>query len=153
MKLFEIFGSVEIQGQVRIKIFDDDQEAYVVDKLWSDIKNAEETETFLNRTVTYMYAVCGNDGEPEQVFELEKNAEYFIPQIEKVYTHHNGDSYRCIALQRTQNGKPRDCVATLVREPDGYQLDAHGIQEYADHTICWDYSTGGHWPNGFLGVR
>ena len=60
---------------------------------------------------------------------------YITPQPGALYRNRNGDAYRC----ETQQGVMR-------RVSDGWTLIAHGIQQYEDGTIEWDYSTGGHWP-------
>lgn len=71
--------------------------------------------------------------------EREKNImKRLNPEVGKIYTNHNGADYRCEAL--LSDG------AIMERIKDGWTLHAHGICQYADGTIEWDYSTCGHWP-------
>ncbi|MVB10439.1 hypothetical protein CAFE_11280 [Caprobacter fermentans] len=62
------------------------------------------------------------------------------------YTNHNGSDYLCKSI-------PDDNSAEMVRIKDGWTLVAHGIQKYADGTIEWDYSTGGHWVKTSLEAK
>lgn len=71
--------------------------------------------------------------------------EYFIPEVGEVYTLRSGGKYRCLAVENTEFAPVGDHVATLLREPDGWRLDAHGIWRNEDGTIEWKYSTGGRW--------
>lgn len=59
------------------------------------------------------------------------------PQVGAKYANHNGSTYLCIGLLAG--------VAKMRRTSDGWTLDAHGVGQYPDGTIEWDYSTGGHW--------
>ena len=43
-------------------------------------------------------------------------------------------------LNRQQNKKG------MERVKDGWSLTAHGVIQYADGTIEWNYSTGEHFP-------
>ena len=61
-----------------------------------------------------------------------------IPEIEKIYTNRNGERYFCECVDA--NG-----TAVMRRISDGWTLLAHGICQYEDGTIEWDYSTGGRW--------
>ena len=56
-----------------------------------------------------------------------------------VYHNRNGSDYRC---ERRMGG----VNARMVRIPDGWRCMAHGVRQYEDGTIEWDYSTDGHWP-------
>lgn len=60
------------------------------------------------------------------------------PEVGTVYTNRNGSEYRC--KEFIADG------AIMERLKDGWTLNAHGVQQYEDGTIEWDYSTGGHWP-------
>lgn len=67
--------------------------------------------------------------------------ERIIPREGVTYRNRGGGTYRCV--RRVDDG-----TAAMVREPDGWTFDAHGVRQYRDGTIEWDYSTGGHWPGG-----
>lgn len=56
----------------------------------------------------------------------------------KVYRNRNGWDYLCQKNHRSG-------TVTLERVRDGWTLEAHGICQYEDGTIEWDYSTGGRW--------
>ena len=60
------------------------------------------------------------------------------PEIGRTYTNHNGNDYICRAI-------PEYGCAVMERLKDNWVLVAHGICQYDDGTIEWDYSTGGHW--------
>lgn len=67
---------------------------------------------------------------------------HLIPGL--TYKHAtNGSTYRCKRID--MNGKYYD--AKLERETDRWTFIAHGTRMDKDGTICWDYSTGGHWEN------
>lgn len=61
-----------------------------------------------------------------------------VLQVGQVYTNHNGSQYLCKAIREYG-------PVVMERITDGWTLNAHGVQMYADGTIEWDYSTGGHW--------
>ena len=61
-----------------------------------------------------------------------------------IYRLHGGGSYLCVEILKEE--KPAGAV--MRRLSDGYVLRAYGLWVYPDETICWDYSTGGHWPDG-----
>mgnify|MGYP001259451152 CR=1 FL=1 len=60
-----------------------------------------------------------------------------------VYDHSNGDQYKC--LGKTESG------TLMERVSDGWTLVAHGTRMDENGLICWNYSTGGYWPD--KGVR
>lgn len=62
---------------------------------------------------------------------------YITPIVGLVYTNRNGDDYIC----RSVNGSD----GIMERIKDSWTLVAHGIQQYGNGTIEWNYSTGGHW--------
>lgn len=74
------------------------------------------------------------------------NGTYIIPVIGQVYTNRNGGEYRCIdnVFCASDGVDPKDHIASFERVKDGWRLYAHGILEYEDGTIEWNYSTGGH---------
>ncbi|WP_050699009.1 hypothetical protein [Anaeromassilibacillus senegalensis] len=59
------------------------------------------------------------------------------PQIGEIYTNRNGDEYLCTNICNES--------VSMERLKDGWTLKAHGVRQYPDGTIEWDYSTGGHW--------
>jgi len=61
-----------------------------------------------------------------------------------VYDHSNGSQYRCLETYPYRD-------ALLERVSDGWTLIAHGTRQDENGLICWNYSTGGHWPD--KGVR
>lgn len=58
----------------------------------------------------------------------------------KVYTNRCGYEYRCV---RAYAGGD----AIMENLKTGWTLHAHGVQQYEDGTIEWDYSTGGHFAD------
>lgn len=76
--------------------------------------------------------------------------QYIIPVIGQTYLNRNGEEYRCISNMTYGNEeRARRALslgehwASMVRVKDGWSLTAHGIIQYADGTIEWNYSTGG----------
>lgn len=65
----------------------------------------------------------------------------YVLAIGEVYANRNGYKYLCKAIRAP------GCYV-LERTSDGWTLEAHIITMYADRTIEWDFSKGGHWPNG-----
>lgn len=61
------------------------------------------------------------------------------PQAGVVYHNRCGSDYICDSCYGGTN-------AIMVRIPDSWTCIAHGVRQYADGTIEWDYSTEGHWP-------
>ena len=71
---------------------------------------------------------------------MKERPELIIPREGTTYRNRNGKKYRCAQYINVE-------AAVMVREPDGWTLTAHGVRQYLDGTIEWDYSTDGHWPN------
>lgn len=69
---------------------------------------------------------------------------YFVPVVGQTYQNRNGEQYLCLGVHR--NTVLSDTTAEFERLKDRWTLIAHGIGRYADGTIEWNYSTGGHWP-------
>lgn len=61
------------------------------------------------------------------------------PQEGEIYHNRCGSDYLCKSSYGTLG-------ARMVRIPDGWTCKAHGVRQYADGTIEWDFSTEGHWP-------
>jgi len=60
------------------------------------------------------------------------------PEIGTIYQNRNGSRYRCTHAFI-------DGSVLMERLSDGWTLTAHGVCQYEDGTIEWDYSTGGRW--------
>ena len=71
--------------------------------------------------------------------EKRQNPRRFTPSIDRVYENAGGGFYRCELPV-----KPEPCTAWMQNTASGWMLLAHGIVRYADGTIEWNYSTGGH---------
>lgn len=54
----------------------------------------------------------------------------------------NGSRYKCLEPRPGFN-------AILERVPDRWTFEAHDTYADEDGKICWGYSTGGHWPDGY----
>ena len=76
-------------------------------------------------------------------------SERIIPEQGKIYTLHGGGSYLCVEVLRDESPEG----AVMRRLSDGYVLKAHGLRLAQNGTIHWDYSTGGHWPEGNVKAR
>lgn len=81
------------------------------------------------------------------------NRPYIIPVVGQTYRNRNGGEYRCIGTSfyaddaRKQRAVSLgEHIAWFERVKDGWQLAAHGVIQYEDGTIEWNYSTGGHFP-------
>ena len=61
----------------------------------------------------------------------------------------SGGRYICVDVLRDEN----PVGAVMRRLSDGYVLKAHGLWLTQNGTIHWDYSTGGHWPEGKIKPR
>ena len=72
-----------------------------------------------------------------------------IPEHGKIYNLHGGGSYICVEVLQDEN----PAGAVMRRLSDGYVLIAHGLWLAQNGTIHWDYSTGGHWPEGRIKPR
>lgn len=61
------------------------------------------------------------------------------PAVGQVYHNRGGADYRCTEV--LDSGR-----AVMVRLHDNWTLVAHGVRQYDNGDIEWDWSTGGHWP-------
>ena len=61
------------------------------------------------------------------------------PVVGAVYHNRCGFDYRCVKL--TSDGN-----AVMVRLSDDWTLVAHGVRQFDNGDIEWDWSSGGHWP-------
>lgn len=76
---------------------------------------------------------------------MEHTKEYYAtrkritPTLGKVYRNDNGSLYRCIGL--TLEG----AIFRAVKGTYGkWECTCHGVGQYEDGAIDWDYSTNGH---------
>ena len=60
------------------------------------------------------------------------------PIVGRVYHNRSGADYRCI--QTMDDGR-----AVMVRLHDNWTLVAHGVRQYDNGDIEWDWSSDGHW--------
>lgn len=61
----------------------------------------------------------------------------------RVYGHiSNGSQYKCLESLPGFS-------ARLERIPDKWTFIAHDTYADSSGEICWGYSTGGHWPDGY----
>ena len=58
------------------------------------------------------------------------------PETDSIYLNRCGSKFRCTKVYI-------DGSAIMERLSDGWTLTAHGVCQYEDGTIEWDYSTGG----------
>jgi len=68
---------------------------------------------------------------------------HITPVVGRTYRNAAGGDYTCVELLADE----RPVGGILRRVSDGYTLRAHDICENPDGTVCWAYSTGGHWPD------
>ena len=66
--------------------------------------------------------------------------ERFHPAIGKDYDNHGGGTYRCVGY--TSDGDPK-----MQNVASGWTLIAHGVCQYENGTIEWDYSKGGYFED------
>lgn len=66
-----------------------------------------------------------------------------IPVVGQTYQNRNGRQYLCMEVRKRH--PLCDAAAVFRRLSDGWTLTAHGIVQYEDGTIEWNYSTGGRW--------
>lgn len=61
----------------------------------------------------------------------------------RIYDHvSNGSRYKCLEARPGYN-------AVLERVSDKWTFEANDTYADGDGKICWGYSTGGHWPDGY----
>ena len=79
--------------------------------------------------------------------------QYIVPVVGRVYTNRNGGDYLCTGNcfyfseeQERQSVALGEHIAYMKRVKDEWSLSAHDVIQYADGTIEWNYSTGGHFP-------
>ena len=76
--------------------------------------------------------------------------QYIIPIIGQIYRNRNGGEYRCTGNSFYMNDTQKqralslgEHIAYMERVKDGWSLSAHGVIQYEDGTVEWNYSTGG----------
>ena len=69
------------------------------------------------------------------------NRHRYKPEFGTIYQNHGGGTFRC-------TGRPYKTwagyCARMENTKSGWTFEAKGICSYADGTIDWDFSTGGH---------
>ena len=60
------------------------------------------------------------------------------PTPGKIYHNRNGRTYRCTGVFTSG-------AAIMERVSDGWTFTAHGLIQYQDGAIEWDFSTDSHW--------
>ena len=76
--------------------------------------------------------------------------QYIVPVAGQLYTNRNGNEYCCLSNETYPNREAMEQAvalgehtATMVRMKDGWSIKAHGLQQYADGAVEWNYSSGG----------
>lgn len=79
--------------------------------------------------------------------------QYIVPVVGRVYTNRNGGDYLCTGnlLYLSKEEERRSLalgehIAYMERVKDGWSLSAHGVVQYENGTIEWNYSTNGRFP-------
>ncbi len=82
------------------------------------------------------------------------NAHYITPVVGQVYANRNGGEFQCIgdtsyfdSLGNLKMIVPQEHCGLFERVSDGWRLFAHGVLQYEDGTVEWNYSTNGHYAN------
>lgn len=75
---------------------------------------------------------------------------YITPIIGQVYVNRNGRKYCCLSNTAYPSDEAMQKAvalgehqAAMVRMSDGWSFTAHGLHQYEDGTVEWNYSTGG----------
>ncbi len=75
---------------------------------------------------------------------------YILPVVGQLYKNRNGREYCCLSnASYLSQSNMRVAVslgehrASMVRMSDGWSFVAHGLQQYEDGTVEWNFSTGG----------
>lgn len=66
----------------------------------------------------------------------------FMPTPGTVYINKGGGAYLCGVVWKNDTQDPSYC-ASMTNIKSGWTFIAHGITQYTDGSIEWDYSTGG----------
>lgn len=75
---------------------------------------------------------------------------YILPVVGQIYKNQNGREYCCLSNASCPNEEAAQRAvelgehqANMVRMGDGWSFTAHGLHQYEDGTVEWNYSTGG----------
>lgn len=84
-------------------------------------------------------------------------AKYILPVVGQVYRNRNDREYCCLSNTSYPNEEAVQKTLALgehqvnmVRMSDGWSFTAHGLHQYEDGTVEWNYSTGGAFREGDL---
>ena len=69
----------------------------------------------------------------------------FTPEVGKTYQNRSGGTYLCTHVYEGDTVEPSS-NARMVNTATGWTMLCHGLVQYPNGTIEWDYSTGGHFP-------
>lgn len=72
------------------------------------------------------------------------NGKRFKPTTGTVYTNKGGGTFLCGDVWENDTPSLSYC-ARMTNTKSGWTFIAHGLVQYEDGTIEWDYSTGGRW--------
>ena len=82
---------------------------------------------------------------------------YFVPVEGQIYKNRNGSAYRCTGNETYPDAvKEKTAVslgkhwASMVRLTDGWSIRVHGVHQYEDGTIEWNFSSGGSFQSDAL---
>ena len=77
-------------------------------------------------------------------------AKYILPVVGQIYKNRNGRECCCLSNASYPNGETAQKALArgehqtgMVRMSDGWSFTAHGLHQYEDGTVEWNYSTGG----------
>lgn len=91
------------------------------------------------------------DGTNENIWIIDKGR-HLEPAVGEVYANRGGGRFKCISLEETDSsphywnagGGSSATAAVMQNTESGWTFTAKGIIEYADGTIEWGHSIGGH---------
>lgn len=82
---------------------------------------------------------------------------YILPVVGQIYKNQNGREYCCLSNASYPNEEAAQRAvelgehqANMVRMGDGWSFTAHGLHQYEDGIVEWNYSTGGAFRKGDL---
>ncbi len=79
----------------------------------------------------------------KEVINME-NRKYIRPQTGRTYDHKNGEKFKCMGYERN--------IPIMQNINTGWTMRCHGVGEYENGNIDWDYSGGGHFEETESGI-